>query len=152
MAAHWSFDWSHKKQTQTASADQNNIPDDLPTTGKAISEYLIAQPTPVCAMHIQRHLQADFPKVHKTTIYRNLDTLLGRDLITTVEIGDGQHHYEWKREPHHYFFCEQCRQCHTICESNFRYAMSILTSELRAKQYQVHESKVVFTGCCDQCQ
>jgi Fur family ferric uptake transcriptional regulator len=46
-----------------------------------------------------------------TTIYRSLETLLSLNLIQSVDLGDGEKHYETVApgEHHHHLICTSCR-------------------------------------------
>lgn len=70
-----------------------------------------AAPTPLSARDIQT-LVGRGPRVHKTTLYRELEFLASEKLISPIEAGDGVKRFERSDLPHHHHF--RCVNCHRV--------------------------------------
>ncbi|MBI3261126.1 transcriptional repressor [Candidatus Berkelbacteria bacterium] len=57
-------------------------------------------------------LIAKKPRVHKTTLYRELEFLTAEQLITPIEASDGVKRFERTGLPHHHHF--RCTNCNRI--------------------------------------
>ncbi len=67
--------------------------------------------TPLSARDITT-LIAKKPRVHKTTLYRELEFLAAEELIKPIEASDGVKRFERAGLPHHHHF--RCTNCNRI--------------------------------------
>ncbi len=87
--------------------------------------------------------------VNKTTLYREMETLLAHELIRAIEFGDGKTRYELAHDDHHHFVCEQCGDVEDVenCE------VEKTASELqKTKGVLVRRHALEFFGLCARCQ
>lgn len=61
------------------------------------------------AEEICRAVQAQFPHVNISTVYRTLDLLVELGLVRETRLGPNRRFYEVEEEvPHHHLVCEEC--------------------------------------------
>ena len=58
---------------------------------------------------IQQRAMEKFPKMSLGTVYRNLKQLEESHKISS-HVFSGSHHYDGNLEPHHHFFCKDCKK------------------------------------------
>lgn len=87
-------------------------------------------------------------KVNKTTIYRQIDKLLLRNLIVDVEFGDGKKRYELKSlGHHHHLICKKCGKLEdvTIDEES-------ILKQIKVKSgFKIESHSLEFFGFCNNC-
>jgi Fe2+ or Zn2+ uptake regulation protein len=53
-------------------------------------------------------VQAEHPDIHRSTIYRTLDSLEKLGVVDHVHLGHGRAVYHLAANPHHHLVCEEC--------------------------------------------
>jgi Fe2+ or Zn2+ uptake regulation protein len=85
---------------------------------------------------------------HKTTVYRETETLARAGLLRSIDIGDGIKRYEsTTREHHHHVICTSCRSIKEIPASS-------CLQELRSARrigFSVQDHDVQIFGLCANC-
>jgi len=61
------------------------------------------------AAEILHHVRKAFPRTHKTTIYRQLESLVTEKIVTPVPRHEGGVMYELTQHPHAHISCKNCR-------------------------------------------
>lgn len=90
-------------------------------------------------------------KVNKTTVYREIAFLLEKNLITEVNLGDGQIRYESTLLGHHHHLI--CVMCKKISDVNLEKSLAELESGIKANDYfLVTKHNLEFFGYCQSCQ
>ncbi len=89
-------------------------------------------------------------KVHKTTVYRDVDTFAKAQLISAVQFGDGMIRYELAEQPHHHHLV--CNACGRVEDVRLAHGLEKLERQLGRK---FHFAKVnhnlEFHGQCKSC-
>ena len=113
---------------------------------RLIIELLSNSPTPLTVTDILTHM-----RVNKTTVYREIESLLVKGYMSEVDFGDGKKRYELtSRGHHHHLVCVKCKS-----------VTDVVVAEDLAKTQKVIEEKNKFTilkhnleffGVCSNCQ
>ena len=95
----------------------------LSNTGsrKRILEVLILSNRPLSAQEVYHELAEEGLNCNESTVYRNLQKFLEKDLVQTFTLNDGVARYEFKRNPndhHHHIVCLKCKKmnCLDLCK------------------------------------
>ena len=108
----------------------------------------LAQPADYC--QIMEHLDKIGLKVNKTTVYRNLNTLLVENKITELDFGEGKKRYELNKKHHHHLVCNQCKkiECFEITQ-DLRQQEAEITKNT---EFKITSHVLEFFGVCKGCQ
>lgn len=89
-------------------------------------------------------------RVNKTTIYRELATLLFENLIVEIDFGDGKKRYELtSKEHHHHLICMRCKSV-----DEYIVKTDLAQEEQNIKQtrnFTVVKHALEFFGVCTRC-
>lgn len=106
---------------------------------------------PITAMDIIYSLSQAGCKVNKTTVYRQLESLIASGLITEVYFGDGKSRYERICEDHHHHHLI-CRSCKRVDEIRVQDDVSELEKRIgKEKKFKVLSHSLEFFGICNNC-
>jgi Fe2+ or Zn2+ uptake regulation protein len=83
------------------------------TSRRAIVSALLAAQGHVTAEDLAASVQAQYPDVHTSTVYRCLETLAELGIIEHVHLGHGPAVYHLTNEGHQHLVCESC---HAVIE------------------------------------
>jgi len=121
----------------------------LTPTRKALSTIFDSLTEPITVTEILAKLSKVSISVHKTTIYRELETLIDLDLVTEVDFGDGQKRYERRGKHHHHIVC---RQCGRVVDVFLHAEFGAIEKKLaRQVAYREITHNLEFFGLCDGC-
>jgi Fe2+ or Zn2+ uptake regulation protein len=70
--------------------------------------YLRSSDAHPTAAQIHRDLDGESPALSLATVYRNLEVLVGEDLIREVPVPGRALRYDGNPDPHHHFLCDHC--------------------------------------------
>lgn len=87
-------------------------------------------------------------KVNKTTVYRQIERLIGEGRVIEVELGDGKKRYELKDlRHHHHLVCKSCGKLEDIelDEEN------LLMEVSKRTKFKVDSHNLEFFGKCINC-
>lgn len=118
-------------------------------TRKAVLEAFASTQEPLSPLAVQDSLSTGGINVNKTTVYRELDFLLARNIIQKVPINHTSDLYEFSHLPHHHHVI--CTDCGTVEDVTFDNENSII-SEIQGKTtLQIRDHALEFYGLCPQC-
>ncbi|MHB1344826.1 MAG: Fur family transcriptional regulator [Thermoleophilia bacterium] len=110
-------------------------------------DVLRAHGSHMSAEEVSEHVQASFPNVNISTVYRTLDLLVKLDLVKETLLGPGHRTFEVEEEvAHHHLVCRECGAVEHIHNED----LAGLPSSLRARQ-GFHTSEVTVFGLCSSC-
>ena len=123
----------------------------LSATYQRIAIYKILQqredhPT---AEDIYKEVLKEHPTVSLATIYKNLETLAGHNLIGKVTHLHDLARYDKNTNHHHHLVCIKCKKIIDVQSKNLEDLK--IPSKLK-KDFKVTDYKVQFDGICHQCQ
>lgn len=89
-------------------------------------------------------------KIHKTTIYREIDFLITQNIITEIYFTDGKKRYEIAHLPHHHHLvCTQCEYVEDILINNDLAVIEKAISQ--QKSFVIMRHSLEFFGLCQLC-
>jgi Fe2+ or Zn2+ uptake regulation protein len=108
-------------------------------------KILESSPSPISADEILKLLP-----VNKTTVYRQLQSLINQELVIPVNFSDRTIRYESAKTGHHHHLI--CTKCHwisdvTIPENVENYIKPIAT----ARKFSIKSHQLEFFGLCQGC-
>ncbi|NLT34316.1 MAG: transcriptional repressor [Gaiellales bacterium] len=96
----------------------------------------------VCAQ-----VQADFPHVNLSTVYRTLELLVGLKLVRETCLGSDRRYYEVEEEvPHHHVVCGLCGKVEHLSDDSLQTTRHLLNHVLG---FEMREA--TFFGVCRTC-
>lgn len=118
-----------------------------------IIKYFLEADRPLSVIHILDLFKVDKVKIHKATVYREIEFLQNHDVIHVLNLGQSMLSYELNNlEHHHHFVCEKCG--HTIdiiskeVEKSLRVFEKYLTNNEKVK---VNSHFLKILGICSKC-
>jgi Fur family ferric uptake transcriptional regulator len=115
-------------------------------THKQILSLLSKSPTPLSVADLLSHLT-----VNKTTIYRQLESLVKSKLVQEVRFSDRKIRYELTSLPHHHhLICTVCDSVQDILFSENIESLAQLSAS--DKQFSITNHYLEFFGLCAKCQ
>jgi len=135
----------------TTTFKENEIKKTLART--AILDILKRVKKPIDVSEIIERLKSMKIKIDRVTVFRNINLLVKKELISKVEFNEGKYRYELSSLPHHHHLvCTKCGRINDI-ESNPLHKEIDKISETVNKIYdfKIEEHKVEFFGKCKIC-
>jgi Fur family transcriptional regulator, ferric uptake regulator len=118
----------------------------------AIIDLLAEQSCALSALEIEDHLRASNRRVARASIYRILELLQERGLVTRLELGDASARYELV-DPggahHHHLLCDSCGNLVPFDDSDLERSIDRLSRRLG---FRTHDHEVILRGDCNACQ
>ncbi len=118
----------------------------------AIIDLLAEQPCAVSAFEIEDDLRASDRQVARASIYRILDLLQERGLVSRLELGDASARYEIV-DPggthHHHLVCDTCGSLVPFDDSDLERSIDRVSRRLG---FRTHDHEVILRGDCAACQ
>lgn len=109
-------------------------------------QILESAASPVCAEEILKILP-----VNKTTVYRQLQSLINQKLVIPVNFSDRTVRYESVKTGHHHHLV--CTKCHWVSDvsipENIENAVRPIA---RHKKFRISSHQLEFFGLCANCQ
>ena len=68
------------------------------------------------ADQIYETIRKNIPNISKGTVYRNLQVLIDKGIVSVLDIRGTLSRYEIKQEPHYHFRCEACGRVYDLDE------------------------------------
>ena len=119
---------------------------------RAMLEILCKSEVPLAASELILKLNRRSLAVNKTTVYRELDFLLGEKVVREIDLMDGKKRYEVQGEHdhHHHMICTSCKaiRCVEMADD-----LNTLEAEIFSKfKFKVESHTLEFFGVCRKCQ
>lgn len=115
----------------------------------AVYKYLISTKEHPSAEVIYKALQPDYPTMSLATVYKAVKTLVEVNLVTEINVGEGNFRYDGNNTDHAHIQCTSCNQVNDIEDVSFNNLNKIAED---ATSYQIAYNKVFFYGLCKECQ
>ncbi|MDQ1438588.1 MAG: Fur family transcriptional regulator, ferric uptake regulator [Acidimicrobiaceae bacterium] len=120
----------------------------LTTSRRAIVAALLESGLHVTAEDLAEHVQAAHPDIHRSTIYRTLDTLAGLGVVDHVHLGHGPAVYHLTDQPHHHLVCDACG---AVVELPARALSALRRRVERDYGFQLDPGHFALAGRCAAC-
>ncbi len=118
------------------------------TSRRAIVSSLLRSGGHVTADELTAEIQADYPDVHLSTIYRCLETLQELGVIDHVHLGHGRAVYHLADEAHQHLMCEVCDRVIEVPDEVFADLSARLRSEYA---FAIRPRHFAVLGRCSDC-
>ncbi|HLF41872.1 MAG TPA: transcriptional repressor [Acidimicrobiia bacterium] len=96
---------------------------------QAIVEAVVGAGSHLTAEQIASEVQARFPSVNLSTVYRTLDALEELRVVDHVHLGHGRAVYHLSDEAHQHLFCERCERVQEVPISKLKPLFGMLEDE-----------------------
>jgi Fur family ferric uptake transcriptional regulator len=116
---------------------------------QAIVEVVVGAGSHVTAEEIAAAVQARFPSVNLSTVYRTLEALEELRVVDHVHLGHGRAVYHLTDEAHQHLFCEHCEQVEELPIAKLRPLFALLE---RDYGFEVDRRHFAIVGRCRACQ
>jgi Fur family transcriptional regulator, ferric uptake regulator len=115
---------------------------------QAIVEVVVGAGSHVTAEEIATAVQARFPSVNLSTVYRTLEALEELRVVDHVHLGHGRAVYHLTDEAHQHLFCEHCERVEELPIAKLRPLFTMLE---RDYGFEVDRRHFAIVGRCRSC-
>ncbi len=105
---------------------------------------------PMSINEIYGQVVLSLPKIAKSTIYRNIDSLLNQKLIDKYHLNDNEIFYKIKadsNEHKHFVICDDCKKVFDLPSC----PIHALESAMQEEGFIIKEHQIQITGICKNC-
>lgn len=136
---------NHDCETELRNADLKVTPARL-----GVLSALEKTDTPLDVSSVIDYLKDQKVKADKVTVFRIINALTEKGLVTPIQFGEGKFRYEHsEKADHHHFICEHCGSITDISDCN----IDDLEKEIQQKKgLIVKRHSLEFFGICLKCQ
>lgn len=114
----------------------------------AIYMYLRSTKEHPSAETVYKALHKDYPTMSLATVYKALKTLVEVNLVTELNVGEGNFRYDGETAPHPHIQCMSCGRVDDI----EGIAFDELNDSIKDyTDFQVISNKIYFYGLCNNC-
>lgn len=115
----------------------------------ALLNLLDKKDNPLDVFSIAASLEAEGVAVDQATIYRILDILTRKGLVSRLEFGEGKYRYELPKSHHHHLICTNCADIEDV-EGEL---IGEIEREIKEKKgFLVKSHSLELFGLCRNCQ
>jgi Fur family ferric uptake transcriptional regulator len=102
------------------------------------------------ARDIVRRVRSRGRRVSRATVYRTLDLLVDARLVSKLEFGDGEAHFEilFGREQHEHLFCLRCGRIIEFTSETIERTLQAVAAQYG---FEARSRSVQVTGICSRC-
>ena len=104
----------------------------------------------ISAEEIYAQIRTHYPQMNISTVYRTLELVKERGLVTETDMGDGRVRYHCMgKGHHHHLVCQKCGQITDVEEA----IVAPLWAEIQSEyNFKVDMKHLAFFGQCSKCQ
>jgi Fe2+ or Zn2+ uptake regulation protein len=122
----------------------------LTSARQAILDELGDADTHLTAIQIHERLVPRLPSLNLSTVYRSMDYLVDKMLVTVSDLGYGSPVYELvKEEIHHHLVCSNCRKTLPLEHDEISKFFNKIS---QIKEFAITTNHLVLFGICKDCQ
>ena len=115
-----------------------------------IIETLSKEHTHLTSLQVYEEIHNRLPALNQSTVYRALERLVNRGLVSISDMGNGSAVYELLNNGmHHHLVCQKCGQVITIGHEEVEAFFSIIQERYK---YKIITNHLILFGICEQCQ
>lgn len=115
---------------------------------QAIVEAVVGAKGHLTAEQIATQVQARFPSVNLSTVYRTLEALEELGVVDHVHLGHGRAVYHLADQTHQHLFCEMCERVEELPVTKLRPLFSLLEREFG---FELDRRHFAIVGRCHSC-
>jgi Fur family transcriptional regulator, ferric uptake regulator len=105
---------------------------------------------PMSINEIHSLIAQELPKIAKSTIYRNIDSLLSQDLIEKYHLNDNETFYRIKANQHdhkHFVICDDCKKIFDLPTC----PIHALENAMEEEGFIIKDHQIQISGLCKDC-
>jgi len=96
---------------------------------------------------IEKHTKTKFPTLSLSTIYRNINEMVKKEILSEVKIANKKEYYEITKENHAHLICLKCGKI-----EDFKINTNTLIKEAQSStQNQIQNATISFDIICKEC-
>lgn len=118
---------------------------------KAILEILLESNSPISAIYLMEKLKLRDFSPNKTTVYRQLATLVEHGVVETVNLDSSMQMFELHKGHHHHFVCDSCDTVIDVEAPEVESALHAFERELSHRNLRVTKHEFALYGLCSMC-
>ena len=109
--------------------------------------------TPVSVPDILEALAVLKISANKTTIYRELESLMQQGIISELDFGEGKKRYELTKDHHHHLICEKCNAIEHVDLDELENTLQTTQSKIgKQRNFHITHHSLELFGLCKGCQ
>lgn len=94
-----------------------------------------------------KKIREQFSAISLATLYKNINSMMEKGLITEIKIPHQKSKYEIAKEPHIHLLCQECGEF-----IDLKLDIGCLVNEAtKESHYKVNKSFIVLSGLCEKC-
>lgn len=93
------------------------------------------------------HIKKSFTTISLATLYKNINAMLDKKLISEVKIPNMKAKYEISKGPHIHMLCTSC---HEFIDLELDLYDLVATASLKS-HYSVEDANIILSGLCEHC-
>jgi Fur family peroxide stress response transcriptional regulator len=93
------------------------------------------------------HIKKRFASISLATLYKNINAMLDKKLISEVKIPNMKAKYEISKAPHIHMLCTSC---HEFIDLRLDLNDLVATASLKSN-YRVEDTNIILSGLCERC-
>jgi len=113
----------------------------------AIVEYLLKTEEHPSAEHIHKTIKKRYPMMSLSTVYKTLDLLKGKKLVSEIEV-EGEARFDAHTDEHINLICMNCGKIEDVDEDSLR---EIQSRVAKKSKYMIVKGSFEFSGYCSHC-
>ncbi len=105
---------------------------------------------PMSINEVYLQVAKELPKIAKSTIYRNIDALLGQNLIDKYHFNDSEIFYRIKADSHehkHFIICDDCKKVFDLPSC----PIHDIEHAIEEEGFVIKDHLIQITGTCKNC-
>lgn len=115
---------------------------------RAIVRALLDAPEHVTAERLAEDVRRAHPEIHRSTVYRTLDTLATLGVVVHAHLGHGPAVYHLADQPHYHLVCQACGRVTQVPVSVMAGVRRRLSREFR---FDLDATHFALAGRCSGC-
>lgn len=116
---------------------------------KSLMELFIENKESLSAPGILAVLKEKHPTINKSTVYRQLDFLVAKQILTVLEINGLKHYQLNQNHPHTILICTHCKKITPLKDTISTTKINKITTN---NHFQINHYSLVLFGLCQKCQ
>ena len=116
---------------------------------RSLMKLFIENKKPISALEILTSLKEKHPTINKSTVYRQLDFLVDKQILTVLEINGLKYYQLNANHPHTILICTHCKKLFPLKE---KIAASKINKIAADNHFQINHYSLALFGTCPKCQ
>lgn len=125
------------------------------TRSSSLREQLLQvfqeQKKPLSVPEIQSLLEKKELTPHKTSLYRQLETMSEQSVLQSIVLDSGVAYFELQKHHHHHFVCNSCKKIECFENEMLENAIHLLEASFQKLGASIFEHQFSFRGKCAKC-